>query len=219
MALSLKERLEKLNEVEATIKKDYGTGIVVVDGDYPRIPRWQLSSPTFNFILGGGYPAGRIIEIYGPESSGKTTINTQAAADIQKQGGYVVWVDAEHCFDPEYAHKFGLLTDQEHFTLIKPDSGEDALQIVIRYAASGVVDLIVVDSVAALVPKAELEGEMSDNQMGAQARMMGKAMRKLAGIASKSGTCVSFINQIRMKIGVVFGNPECVGPDTLIDID
>lgn len=208
--LSLKERLERLNALEKEMEKDYGTGIIVKDGEYHSIPRIPLSSPTLSWIMGGGGPRGRIMEVYGPESSGKTTLNTQFAVDVQMAGGYVVWVDAEHCFDPVYAHKFGLKTTPDCFKLIKPDCGEDALQIVIDYAKSGVVDFIVVDSVAALVPKAELEGDMDASQMGAQARMMSKAMRKLAGVASRSGTWISFINQIRMKIGVMFGSPETV---------
>jgi len=219
MALTLEEKLEKLNALEKVMEKDFGTGTVICDGDYPKIPRWKLASPRINHLMGGGLPKGRIIEVYGPESSGKTTLWLQWSADVQQKGGYVVWIDAEHCFDPEYSHRFGLKTSSDCFKLISPDSGEDALEIMARYAGSGAVDLIVLDSIAALVPKAELEGAMEDNQMGAQARMMGKAMRKITGLAAKNETVIGFINQIRMKIGVMFGNPECVAPETLIDID
>lgn len=162
---------------------------------------------SLDIALGvGGVPKGRIIEIYGPEASGKTTLAQHIVAEVQKQGGVAAFVDAEHALDPDYARKIGV--DVNHLLISQPDTGEQALEIVETLVRSGGVDVVVVDSVAALVPKAEIEGEMGDSHMGLQARLMSQALRKLAGIVHKSNTIVIFINQIRMKIGVFFGNPE-----------
>ena len=163
-------------------------------------------SISLDLALGGGLPKGRIIEIYGPESSGKTTLTLHAIAEIQKAGGTAAFIDAEHALDPEYAKKIGVDTD--NLLLSQPDNGEQALEITETLVRSNAVDLIVVDSVAALVPRAEIEGEMGDSHMGLQARLMSQALRKLTGVISRSNTTVIFINQIRMKIGVMFGNPE-----------
>ncbi|MBQ2493966.1 MAG: recombinase RecA, partial [Bacilli bacterium] len=154
----------------------------------------------------GGYPRGRIIEIYGPESSGKTTLALEAIAEAQKKGGRAAFVDAEHAIDPEYAAKLGV--DINELILSQPDSGEQALEIIEMLASSGAIDIIVVDSVAALVPQAELDGVMSDNQVGLQARLMSKGMRKIAGVLNRTNTVVIFINQLREKVGVIYGNPE-----------
>ena len=161
---------------------------------------------SLDLALGGGYPKGRIIEIYGPESSGKTTLTLHAIAEIQKQNGTAAFVDAEHALDPAYAKKLGVDTD--NLLVSQPDNGEQALEITETLVRSNAVDLIVVDSVAALTPRAEIEGDMGDSHMGLQARLMSQALRKLTGIISKSKVTVIFINQIRMKIGVMFGNPE-----------
>ena len=166
---------------------------------------------VFNLMLDqalgvGGYPRGRIIEIYGPESSGKTTLALEAIAEAQKKGGRAAFVDAEHAIDPEYAAKLGV--DINELILSQPDSGEQALEIVEMLASSGAIDIIVVDSVAALVPQAELDGVMSDNQVGLQARLMSKGMRKIAGVLNRTNTVVIFINQLREKVGVIYGNPE-----------
>ena len=163
-------------------------------------------SLSLDLALGGGYPKGRIIEIYGPESSGKTTLALHAIAEIQKTGGQAAFIDAEHALDPAYARKIGVNTGD--LLISQPDNGEQALEICETLVRSGAVDLIVVDSVAALVPQAEIDGDMGDAQMGLQARLMSQAMRKLTGIIAKSKATVIFINQIRMKIGVMFGNPE-----------
>ena len=159
-----------------------------------------------DLILGGGYPEGRVVEIYGPESSGKTTVALHAIAEVQKRGEVAAFIDAEHALDPAYAKVLGVNTDE--LLLSQPDHGEQALQIAEELAKSGSVKLIVIDSVAALVPKAEVEGDMGDSYMGLQARMMSQGLRKLSGILAKSNTTCIFINQIRMKIGVMFGNPE-----------
>ena len=161
---------------------------------------------SLDIALGGGYPKGRIIEIYGPESSGKTTLTLHAIAEIQKQGGTAAFIDAEHALDPAYARKLGV--DTENLLVAQPDNGEQALEITETLVRSNAVDLIVVDSVAALVPQAEIDGDMGDAHMGLQARLMSQALRKLTGIINKSKATVIFINQIRMKIGVMFGNPE-----------
>ena len=171
--------------------------------DVELLPSGSLS---LDLALGGGYPKGRIIEIYGPESSGKTTLALHAIAEIQKEGGQAAFIDAEHALDPAYAKKIGVNTSD--LLISQPDNGEQALEICETLVRSGAVDLIVVDSVAALVPQAEIDGDMGDSQMGLQARLMSQAMRKLTGIISKSKATVIFINQIRMKIGVMFGNPE-----------
>lgn len=190
------------------ITKQFGTGSIMKLGETGKIDVELLPSGSLSLdlALGGGYPKGRIIEIYGPESSGKTTLALHAIAEMQKQGGQAAFIDAEHALDPAYAKKIGVDTDNLYIS--QPDNGEQALEICETLVRSGAVDLIVVDSVAALVPQAEIDGDMGDAQMGLQARLMSQAMRKLTGIISKSKATVIFINQIRMKIGVMFGNPE-----------
>lgn len=190
------------------ITKQFGDGSIMKLGDTQKIDVELLPSGSLalDLALGGGYPKGRIIEIYGPESSGKTTLALHAIAEIQKQGGQAAFIDAEHALDPAYAKKIGVNTSD--LLISQPDNGEQALEICETLVRSGAVDLIVVDSVAALVPQAEIDGDMGDAQMGLQARLMSQAMRKLTGIISKSKATVIFINQIRMKIGVMFGNPE-----------
>ena len=192
----------------AQIEKNFGKGSIMKMGEQEHVKVETVSSGSISIdlALGGGWPRGRIIEIYGPESSGKTTLTLHAAAEFQKAGGVVAFVDAEHALDPEYAKKVGVNIDE--LLLSQPDSGEQALEIVEALVRSGGVDLIVVDSVAALTPRAEIEGNMGDAQMGLQARLMSQALRKLTAIANKTGTTIIFINQIRMKIGIVFGNPE-----------
>jgi recombination protein RecA len=190
------------------ITKQFGDGSIMKLGEANKIDVELLSSGalSLDLALGGGYPKGRIIEIYGPESSGKTTLALHAIAEIQRQGGQAAFIDAEHALDPSYAKKIGV--DTNNLLISQPDNGEQALEITETLVRSGAVDLIVVDSVAALVPQAEIDGDMGDSQMGLQARLMSQAMRKLTGIISKSKATVIFINQIRMKIGVMFGNPE-----------
>jgi recombination protein RecA len=201
-------RAQALNLAIAQITKTFGDGSIMKLGDAKRadvqlIPSGSLS---LDLALGGGYPKGRIIEIYGPESSGKTTLTLHAIAEIQKQGGTAAFIDAEHALDPAYAKRIGV--DTTNLLISQPDNGEQALEICETLVRSGAVDLIVIDSVAALVPQAEIDGDMGESQMGLQARLMSQAMRKLTGIISKSKATVIFINQIRMKIGVMFGNPE-----------
>lgn len=191
-----------------SIEKQFGKGSIMKMGDAHKvvvecIPTGSLS---LDIALGNGIPKGRVIEIYGPESSGKTTLTLHAIAEIQKQGGTAAFIDAEHALDPAYAKRIGV--DVENLLLSQPDNGEQALEIVETLVRSNAVDLIVVDSVAALVPRAEIEGEMGDSHMGLQARLMSQALRKLTGVISRSHATVIFINQIRMKIGVMFGNPE-----------
>ncbi len=190
------------------ITKQFGDGSIMKLGEQSKIDVELFSSGSLalDLALGGGYPKGRIIEIYGPESSGKTTLALHAIAEIQKQGGQAAFIDAEHALDPAYARKIGVNTAD--LLISQPDNGEQALEICETLVRSGAVDLIVVDSVAALVPQAEIDGDMGDAQMGLQARLMSQAMRKLTGIISKTKATVIFINQIRMKIGVMFGNPE-----------
>ncbi len=190
------------------IEKNFGKGAVMRMGDHdrPKIETVSSGSISIDLALGGGWPRGRVVEIYGPESSGKTTLCLHAAAEFQKTGGTVAFVDAEHALDPSYAEKVGVNVDD--LLLSQPDSGEQALEIVEALVRSGAVDLIVVDSVAALTPRAEIEGAMGDSQMGLHARLMSQALRKLTGVTSKTHTTIIFINQIRMKIGVMFGNPE-----------
>ena len=190
------------------ITKQFGDGSIMKLGEAKKIDVELLPSGSLSLdlALGGGYPKGRIIEIYGPESSGKTTLALHAIAEMQKQGGQAAFIDAEHALDPAYAEKIGVKTD--NLLVSQPDNGEQALEICETLVRSGAVDLIVVDSVAALVPQAEIDGDMGDAQMGLQARLMSQAMRKLTGVIAKSKTTVIFINQIRMKIGVMFGNPE-----------
>ena len=193
----------------ATIEKEYGKGsIMTLANAQPlsvdAIPTGSLS---LDLALGvGGVPRGRIIEIFGPESSGKTTLAMSIVAQAQKKGGLAAFIDAEHAFDPEYARTIGV--DLETLLISQPDSGEQGLEITETLVRSNAVDVIVIDSVAALVPRAEIEGDMGDAQVGSQARLMSQALRKLTGITNKSKTCIIFINQIRMKIGVMFGNPE-----------
>ena len=190
------------------ITKQFGDGSIMKLGEQSKIDVELFSSGSLalDLALGGGYPKGRIIEIYGPESSGKTTLALHAISEIQKQGGQAAFIDAEHALDPSYARKIGV--DTANLLISQPDNGEQALEICETLVRSGAVDLIVVDSVAALVPQAEIDGDMGDAQMGLQARLMSQAMRKLTGIVSKTKATVIFINQIRMKIGVMFGNPE-----------
>lgn len=191
------------------IEKTYGKGSIMRLGDSVKVEEDAISSGSLliDRALGiGGYPRGRIIEIYGPESSGKTTLALQAIAEIQKKGGKAAYIDAENAIDPTYAKNLGVQIDE--LILSQPDSGEQALEIAELLIKSGAIDLLVVDSVAALVPQAELDGVMSDSSMGLQARLMSKAMRKLSGVMNKSKCTVIFINQLREKIGVVYGNPE-----------
>lgn len=198
-----------LEEALRAIEKAYGKGSVMRLGDHAKVDVDVIptGSLLLDEVLGvGGYPKGRIIEIYGPESSGKTTLALEAVAQAQIKGGRAAYVDAEHSIDPAYAEKLGV--DTNELILSQPDSGEQALEIVEMLAQSGAIDLIIVDSVAALVPQAELDGVMSDNQVGLQARLMSKAMRKLAGILDRTGCVVIFINQLREKVGVMYGNPE-----------
>ncbi len=200
---------EKLSKALASIEKVYGKGSVMKLGDRPNLDLDVIPSGSIclDAALGiGGYPKGRIIEIYGPESSGKTTLALTAIAECQKKGGQAAFVDAEHAIDPVYAAKLGVNIDE--LILSQPDNGEQALEIVDMLAESEAIDIIVVDSVAALVPQAELEGSMSDANVGAHARLMSKAMRKLAGVLNKSNCTVVFINQLREKVGIMFGNPE-----------
>jgi recombination protein RecA len=191
------------------IEKSYGKGSIMRLGDRVAedVPAISSGSIALDVALGvGGYPRGRVVEIYGPESSGKTTLALHAIAEAQKAGGIAAIVDAEHAFDPYYAQKLGV--DIEELLISQPDNGEQALEIVDNLVRSGAVDIVVIDSVAALTPKAELEGEMGDSKMGLQARLMSQALRKLTANINKTKTCCIFINQLREKIGVMFGNPE-----------
>jgi recombination protein RecA len=203
-------RKKALAAALSQIEKQFGKGSVMRLGDSPSI--WDVESvPTgslgLDIALGiGGLPRGRVVEIYGPESSGKTTLTLQVVAEIQKAGGTAAFVDAEHALDPSYAEKLGVNITE--LLVSQPDTGEQALEITDMLVRSGAVDIVVIDSVAALTPKAEIEGEMGDAQMGAHARLMSQALRKLTGNIKRSNTMVIFINQIRMKIGVMFGNPE-----------
>ena len=192
----------------AQISKQFGDGAIMKLGENSKVDVELLPSGalSLDLALGGGYPKGRIIEIYGPESSGKTTLTLHAIAEIQKRGGTAAFIDAEHALDPAYARKLGV--DTENLLVAQPDNGEQALEICETLVRSNAVDLIVVDSVAALTPQAEIDGDMGDAHMGLQARLMSQALRKLTGIINKSKATVIFINQIRMKIGVMFGNPE-----------
>ncbi|RJQ31058.1 MAG: recombinase RecA [Actinobacteria bacterium] len=205
--------MEKEKVLELTkdqIEKKYGTGALMKLGD--KAPRMGIDiiptgSMSLDIALGiGGLPRGRIVEIYGPESSGKTTLSLQAIAEAQKTGGIAAFIDAEHALDPVYAKKLGV--DIDNLLISQPDTGEQALEITEMLVRSGAIDIVVVDSVAALVPKAEIEGEMGDAHVGLQARLMSQALRKLAGTISKSKTTAVFINQLREKIGIMFGNPE-----------
>jgi recombination protein RecA len=210
--MSKEVNAEKLRALQLTMEKldkTYGKGTVMKLGDdaVEQVEVIPSGSITLDLALGvNGYPKGRIVEIYGPESSGKTTLAIHAIAEVQKQGGIAAIVDAEHAFDQFYARKLGV--DVENLLISQPDNGEQALEIADNLIRSGAIDLLVIDSVAALTPKAEIEGEMGDSQMGLQARLMSKALRKLTASISKAKCCCIFINQLRDKIGVMFGNPE-----------
>jgi len=204
-----KERSRALGATLAQIEKQFGKGSVIRLGAQPvaAVPSISTGSISVDHALGvGGFPRGRISEIFGPESSGKTTVALQVVAEAQKVGGMAAYIDVEHALDPGYARKLGV--DVDNLLVSQPDYGEQALEITNALITSGSIDVLVVDSVAALVPKAELDGEMGDSFMGVHARLMSQAMRKLTGIVSKSNTCLIFINQIREKIGVMFGSPE-----------
>jgi recombination protein RecA len=207
-----KEKSEKLKSLESTIErldKTYGKGTIMRLGDKPAVEAEVISTGSLgvDIALGiGGLPKGRIVEIYGPESSGKTTIALHAIAEAQKKGGIAAFIDAEHAFDSSYAKKLGI--DIDNLLIAQPDDGEQALEIAENLIRSGAIDIIVIDSVAALVPRSEIEGDMGDSKMGVQARLMSQAMRKLTGIIGRTNCCCIFINQLREKIGVMFGNPE-----------
>ena len=210
--MSEKEKNAKLKVLELTLgklEKSYGKGVVMKLGDKiaEDIEVIPTGSIGLDLALGvGGYPRGRVVEIYGPESSGKTTLTIHAIAEVQKQGGIAAFIDAEHAFDSVYASSLGV--DIDNLLISQPDNGEQALEIADHLISSGAVDLVVVDSVAALTPKSEIDGEMGDSKMGLHARLMSQALRKLTATISKTGCTCIFINQIRMKIGVMFGNPE-----------
>lgn len=204
-----KEKLKALQLTMDKIDKDFGKGTIMMMGDkaVSDIPTISSGSIALDYALGvGGYPRGRVIEIFGPESSGKTTLAIHAIAEAQKQGGIAAIIDAEHAFDRTYAEKLGV--DVETLLISQPDNGEQALEIADHLIRSGAIDIVVIDSVAALTPKAEIEGEMGDSKMGLQARLMSQALRKLTANISRTNTCCIFINQLREKIGVMFGNPE-----------
>ncbi|MCU0417062.1 MAG: recombinase RecA [Cytophagaceae bacterium] len=207
--MSKNEKLKALQLTIDKLEKTYGKGTVMKLSDervvdVPAIPTGSLG---LDIALGiGGVPRGRIVEIYGPESSGKTTLTMHCIAEAQRQGGIAAFIDAEHAFDKTYAEKLGI--DTENLLISQPDNGEQALEIAEHLIRSGAIDIIVIDSVAALVPKGEIEGEMGDSKMGLQARLMSQALRKLTGAINKTGCCCIFINQLREKIGVMFGNPE-----------
>lgn len=212
--MSENNREEKLKAIDAAImqiEKQYGKGAVMKLGDDATVNMNIETIPTGSISLdlalgAGGYPKGRVIEIYGPESSGKTTLALHAVAEVQKLGGIAGFIDAEHALDPTYAKNIGV--DIENLYISQPDNGEQALEIAESMVRSGAIDIIVVDSVAALVPRAEIDGEMGDQQVGLQARLMSKALRKLTGILSKTECTMIFINQLREKVGIMFGNPE-----------
>ncbi|NES23923.1 MAG: recombinase RecA [Symploca sp. SIO3E6] len=202
------EKEKALNMVLKQIERNFGKGSIMRLGDATRMKVETISSGaiTLDLALGGGLPKGRIIEIYGPESSGKTTLALHAVAEVQKTGGVAAFVDAEHALDPTYSAALGV--DIANLLVSQPDTGEAALEIVDQLVRSAAVDIVVIDSVAALVPRAEIEGEMGDTQVGLQARLMSKALRKIAGNIGKSGCTVIFLNQLRQKIGISYGNPE-----------
>ena len=204
-----KEKLKVLQLAIDKLEKSYGKGTIMRMGDSPveAVEAISTGSISLDTALGiGGFPKGRVIEIYGPESSGKTTVAIHAIAEAQKQGGIAAFIDAEHAFDRYYAQKLGV--DIENLLISQPDNGEQALEIADNLIRSGAIDIIVIDSVAALTPKSEIEGEMGDSKMGLQARLMSQALRKLTATISRTGCCCIFINQLREKIGVMFGNPE-----------
>jgi recombination protein RecA len=210
-ALPAGERVKAIQAALAQVQKDYGTEALVNLAAGARTPVAGLSTGSLSLdeALGGkGLPRGRVVELYGPESSGKSTLAMSVIAQAQKHGGFALYIDAEHAFDPEYAQKLGVKVSGEQFLLAQPSTGEEGLDIAEQFIKSGAVDVIVVDSVAALVPKAEMEGDIGDTFVGVQARMMSQALRRLTSIIGKSNTVVIFINQLREKIGVMFGNPE-----------
>lgn len=202
------KKIDAIKNALAQIEKNFGQGTIMKLGDCGniKVETFPSGSISLDRALGGGIPRGRVVEIYGPESSGKTTLALHAIAEVQKLGGTAAFIDAEHALDPAYAKKIGVNT--EELLISQPDNGEQALEIVETLTRSGGIDLIVIDSVAALTPKAEIEGMMGDSHMGLQARLMSQALRKLTSIISKTGTTVIFLNQLRMKIGIMFGNPE-----------
>ena len=202
------ERDKALNMVLGQIERNFGKGSIMRLGDASRMRVETISTGalTLDLALGGGYPKGRVVEVYGPESSGKTTLTLHAIAEVQRRGGVAAFVDAEHALDPVYAAALGV--DIENLLVSQPDTGEMALEIVDQLIRSAAVDLVVVDSVAALTPRSEIEGEMGDHAVGSQARLMSQAMRKITGNIGKSGCTVIFLNQLRLKIGVTYGNPE-----------
>ena len=205
----MSDREKNLNEALAQIEKEFGKGTVMKMGDreVADIPTISTGSLGLDIALGiGGLPTGRVVEIFGPESSGKTTLTLQVIAECQKAGGTAAFIDAEHALDPNYAEKLGVNVDE--LLLSQPDTGEQALEVTDRLVKSGSVDLIVIDSVAALTPRAEIEGDMGDHHVGLQARLMSQALRKITGNIQRSNSTVLFVNQIRMKIGVMFGSPE-----------
>lgn len=206
---TVKEKLKALQLTIDKIEKAYGKGTIMKMGDeaVEQVEAISTGSISLDNALGiGGLPKGRVVEIYGPESSGKTTLAIHAIANVQKNGGIAAFIDAEHAFDRFYAQKLGI--DLENLLISQPDNGEQALEIAENLIRSGAIDILVIDSVAALTPKAEIEGEMGDSKMGLQARLMSQALRKLTGTISRTGCCCIFINQLREKIGVMFGNPE-----------
>ncbi|MDX1918932.1 MAG: recombinase RecA [Candidatus Caenarcaniphilales bacterium] len=203
------ERQKALNLALEQIEKDFGKGSIMKLGEAPKTKVEAISTGSLNLDLAlgiGGVPKGRIIEIYGPESSGKTTLAMHVCAEVQRQNGIAAFIDAEHALDPEYARRLGVNIDE--LLVSQPDTGEQALEIVDQLIRSGAVDLVVIDSVAALVPRSEIEGEMGDSLPGLQARLMSQALRKIAGISSRTGSTIVFINQLRQKIGISYGNPE-----------
>ena len=207
--MSIKEKLKAVQSAMSAIEKQFGKGSIMALGDRvaEAVATIPSGSPSLNAALGcGGYPRGRVVEIYGPESSGKTTLTLHAIAECQRGGGLAAFIDAEYALDVSYAKKLGV--DVDKLLVSQPDTGEQALEIAETLVRSGAVDLIVIDSVAALVPKAEIDGEMGDSHMGLQARLMSQALRKLTGVTHRTGTTIMFINQLRMKIGVMFGSPE-----------
>ena len=209
MATETKEKSKAMDLAVSQIERQFGKGSIMKLGDrgHVEVPVIPTSALSIDYAVGvGGIPRGRVVEIFGPESSGKTTLALHVVAEAQKAGGIAAFIDAEHALDPEYARKLGC--DVDNLMVSQPDSGEQALEIAEILIRSGALDIVVVDSVAALVPKAELDGEMGDSHVGLQARLMSQALRKLTGVVSKSGTALVFINQIRDKIGVMFGNPE-----------
>jgi recombination protein RecA len=207
--VTLEDRRKTIQGALVQMDKQFGKGSVLLLGSKNALPVTVISSGSLaiDVALGvGGFPRGRVVEIYGPESSGKTTLTLHVIAEAQKAGGSAAFIDAEHALDPKYARKLGV--DVDNLIVSQPDSGEQALEIAAALIATGAVDLIVIDSVAALVPKAELEGEMGDSHMGLHARLMSQALRKLTGVVARTNTCLVFINQLREKIGVMFGSPE-----------